>query len=497
MSKMSKLMKNPILFFKDRKKNITKKEEPVAKSPIAKKPVAKKAVAKKPVVKEVAVKKPVAKKPVTKKEPEVIETIKHVLSTVINEIPVANASLMHHEVALYFAGSIGNMYQVEQWLGTLNVLDEKKKLLVIVRSKEVYDWIRENTHFVVVFCRTIADLTKVYEDNNLKCILYVNHAFKNFQSLIVGDAMHVHINHGESDKTSTITNQSKGYDYVFIVGDAGYDKYNLNLIKKNMANFIQVGRPQLDHIADIAPIEEGKLIIEGTPLGMAKDVGKTRKKTDNTTVAQKKKVILYAPTWEGTHDSMNFTSLNDYGMSLVQQLTNHPNYYLLYKPHPNTGSRDAACKGINEAIIKLLNKHNGGETILGGDINSLYKHIDLAIFDNSAVAIDYLQVDKPMIMTDMFHRVKDRKSKPTITKAARMLSVVDAYSIPMIVSEEIEKDTLKVMRNKIKHYFLGNFDYEKKESTDKFVSSVLEIIEERDNLVTQLAILNDKAKPIT
>ena len=134
---------------------------------------------------------------------------------------------------------------------------------------------------------------------------------------------------------------------------------------------------------------------------------------------------------------------------------------------------------------------------MGGDINSLYKHVDLAIFDNSAVAIDYLQVDKPMIMTDMFHRVRDRKSKPTITKAARMLSVVDAYSIPMIVSEEIEKDTLKEIRNKIKHYFLGDFDYSKKESTDKFVSTILDIIEERDQLVTTLGKMNEEANEIS
>jgi hypothetical protein len=539
MSKMTKLIKNPILFFKDRKRNILKEDlqndksdknitvtknpvdkkavvnKTVTKNPAVKKQVDKKPVVnktatknpavKKPVVNKTATKKPAVKKPIIKKEPIMIESIKRILSTVINEIPVANASLMHHEVALYFAGAIGNIYQVEQWVGTFNALDKKKKLVVIVRSKEVYDWIQKNTDFVVVFCRTIADLTQVYEENNFKCILYVNHAFKNFQSLIVGDTMHVHINHGESDKTSTITNQSKGYDYIFIVGDAAYDKYNLNLIKKNMVTFIQVGRPQLDHIKEIEPIEDSKLTLESSEREMHIESAKAKQHSDkkrqkssksSTSVDQKKKVILYAPTWEGTHDSMNFTSLNDYGMSLVQQLVNHPNYYLLYKPHPNTGSRDETTKNINEAILKLLNNNGGGESVLGGDINSLYKHIDLAIFDNSAVAIDYLQVDKPMIMTDMFHRVKDRKSKPTITKAARMLSVVDAYSIPMIVSEEIEKDTLKEIRNKIKHYFLGNFDYEKKESTDKFVSTILDIIEERDDLVKSLEVLNDEVTPI-
>jgi len=533
VSKFSKLIKNPILFFQDRKKNLLKQEasskkpvakkpevkKPVAKKPEVKKPVAKKPEVKKPVAKKPEVKKPVAKKPEVKKpvakKPEVkkpikedmqvITTVKHIFSTVINEIPVANASLAYHEVALYFSGGMGNIYQVEQWIGTLKELDKKKKIVIIVRIRDVYEWLRENTTFVVVFCRTIEDLTKVYEENNFKCVLYVNHGFKNFQSLMVGDTMHVHINHGESDKTSTITNQSKAYDYIFIVGDAGYDKYNLNLIKKNMHNFIQVGRPQLDHIEEVAPLAESKLLLEGTQEDKieveVKDIRGRHsgiKRTNKTVkIAEtKKKVILYAPTWEGTHDSMNFTSLNDYGMSLVQQLVNHPNYYLLYKPHPNTGSRDATSKSINEAIIKLLTTNKGGEAILGGDINSLYKHIDLAIFDNSAVAIDYLQVDKPMIMTDMFHKVKDRQSKPTITKAARMLSVADAYSIPMIVSEEIEKDTLKIMRNKIKHYFLGDFDYSKKESTHKFISTILDIIKERDNLVDDLTKLNAKHKEI-
>ena len=495
--KLGKLLKNPILFFDNRIKNNIKKELAI------KKKVVSKTAPKKPI------KKVVSKTAPKKKDTEMITKVKHIFTTYINEIPVANASLSHYEIALYFAGGMGNIYQVEQWIGTFTELDKQKKIVMIVRIKDVYEWLKENTNFIVVYCRTIEDLTKVYEENNFKCVLYVNHGFKNFQSRITGDAMHVHINHGESDKTSTITNQSKGYDYVFIVGDAAYDKYNLNLIKKNMANFIQVGRPQLDHIEEIAPIEESKLIIETTKSEILSEVekttqnstqrrGRTRKNTLNQAVqvVQKKKVILYAPTWEGTHDSMNFTSLNDYGMSLVQQLVNHPNYYLLYKPHPNTGSRDSSTKKINEAIIQLLAKHDGGEAILEGDINSLYKHIDLAIFDNSAVAIDYLQIDKPMIMTDMFHRIKDRQSKPTITKAARMLSFTDAYSIPMIVSEEIEKDTFKEMRNKIKRYFLGNFDYEKKESTSIFINKILEIIEERDRLVSELVVLNEQHREI-
>jgi len=456
-----------VLFFKDRQKKVLKQQL-------------------------IEVQKELKKQNSIKKEIEVISSVKHIFTTKINEIPIANASLSHYEVALYFYGGMGNIYQIEQWLGTLNALNQQKEVVFIVRNKDVYAWIKENTNFIVIYCRTIESLTKVYEENNFKCVLYVNNGFKNFQSLMVGDALHVHINHGESDKTSTITNQSKAYDYVFIVGDAAYDKYNLNLIKKDMSKYIKVGRPQLEHIEEIPSFNEEKLKVDTYPKGGTTNINAGTKES----VVARKKVILYAPTWEGTHESMNFSSLGDYGMQLVQQLLNHPDYYLVYKPHPNTGSRDESIKNINNAITKLLQSHEGGEAITGGDINSLYKHVDLAIFDNSAVAIDYLIADKPMIMTDMFHRIKDRQSKPTITKAARMLSPTDVYNIPLIIKEELENDTLKQQRNKIKRYFLGDFNYEKKESTIKFISTIEEIIRERDKLVDELKKANEAVSPI-
>ena len=426
MSKLTKLIKHPIRFFQDAGKS--------------------------------------KKKPTTKKS--TVKKAKSTFSSLIDIISISNVDMSHFEVALYFAGEMGNIYQVEQWIAPFKELNTKKPLVIIVRIKSVYDWLSANTDFIIVYCRTIENVIKFYEDNNFKCILYVNQGAKNFQSLINAKALHVHINHGESDKSSTITNQAKAYDYVCIVGDAAYDKYNLNLIQKDMKKFIKIGRPQLDHIQKIAPF--------------------------NT----EKKVVLYAPTWEGTHESMNFTSLNDYGMDIVQKLIDHPDYYLLYKPHPNTGSRDSKTKSINNTIINLLKESETGETIIGGDINSLYEHIDLAIFDNSAVAIDYLQINKPMLMTDMFHKIKDRQSKPTIVKAARMLDSSEIDNLPMIVYEELEHDTLHEIRNKIRYYFLGNYDYSQKESTQKFVNTVLDICNERDNLLENLKTMNNIAETI-
>ena len=131
-----------------------------------------------------------------------------------------------------------------------------------------------------------------------------------------------------------------------------------------------------------------------------------------------------------------------------------------------------------------------------GDINTIYTHIDLAIFDNSATAIDYLYVDKPMIMSNMFHKIKDRQSKPMIMNAAKMIEISDIKNIRKIVSYEIENDPLKEMRKKMKHYFLGDFDYSKQESTNKFIRTLLNLVNERDRLINELKTINAK-KEIT
>jgi len=427
----------------------------------------------------------------TKKVVKKKSNVSH-FNSLFNKFSVFKADFNHYEVGLYFAGGMGSVYQVEQWIGTLQELKQEKNFLLIIRDKGVFTWLAKNTDFTLVYCLTLADLTKFYEESNLKCILYVNNGFKNFQSLMVESALHVHINHGESDKSSTATHQAKAYDYVLIVSDAGYNKYQSNLINIDMSSFIKVGRPQLDHIKTIAPFDKDQPAPIVESINLEDNVVEESEKTniiENSTPVEEnidRKVILYAPTWEATHDSMNFTSLNEYGLELVSKILDNPNYYLVYKPHPNTGSRDTVTKNINNKIKKLLKDNHKGEVVSTGDINSLYAHVDLAIFDNSAVAIDYLQVDKPMLMTDMFHKMDKREGKPTIVNAVRLLSLKNLSKVEEIIQDEIENDTLRDIRNKVKIYFLGNYNYEKKESTQKFIETILEICDERDKLYNLL-----------
>jgi hypothetical protein len=359
------------------------------------------------------------------------------------------------EVAIFFSDGLDKKYQIEQWLAVFEYLNQTKQILFIVKDRRVLSWLQDDSNFIVVYYQNLESLTDFYTQHNIKTILYVNNGLRNFHSLINAQALHVHINHGESDKPSTISNQAKAYDYSFVVGNAGYDKYKLNLLKKDMNKFIKIGRPQLDFVKKISL---------------------------STNTIYSKKVILYAPTWEGNYSSMNFCSLVEYGLSIVSRLLDDDRYYLLYKPHPTTGIRDENIKNINREIIKRVNRNNQGEVILRGDINGIYSSVDLAIFDNSAVAIDYLAIDKPMLMTDMFFNIKDRISNPIIMKSSRLLSKHNMKNFLLLIEEELKEDTLKIERNKIKEYFLGNYDYCKKESSKIFLSKIEEICKERDSL---------------
>lgn len=359
-------------------------------------------------------------------------------------------------VLVYFDGNMGHLYQIEQWIQILKELNKKAKVYIVIRKISTFNWLKNNTDFPIFWCKTLDDLQLFYQ-NDIKCILYVNHTQSNFQSLINGKSLHVHINHGESDKTSTITNQSQAYNYVFVSAEAAYEKYDNNLIKKEMGKFIKVGRPQLDHI--------------GVPIEVETD----------------KKVILYAPTWEGTHESMNFSSLKDFGIDLVKNILGNSEYYLLYKPHPNTGSRNAKYGTINQEIIEIINSSEYGEVFLTGDINKLYDSVNLAIFDNSAVAIDYLASNKPMLMTDLFHVIQERVCKPTICGAARMLEIKDVDNICNIIENELNDDTFRLSREEIRKYFIGDYSYKENKSTEVFIENVLNVISERDRLITQLS----------
>jgi len=426
MSKLTKLITKPKLFFQDMNKPKVSKKKPTAK---------KKSIVTKTIKEEI-----------------------HTISTLWNKILVTRVDLSHYEICLYFSGDVKDIYQVEQWIPILEQLNTKKKLIILARNQTSFDWLNKNTSFTIIHCKTIQDVLKFYEENNIKIILYVNHAFKNFQSLINNRAYHIHINHGESDKTSTITRQSQAYDYVFVYGNESINKYLNNLIVCDKSKFIKIGRPQLEH-TEFKNIESNG-----------------------------KQTVLYAPTWEGTHDTMDFTSIRTMGVDIIRQLINDGKYHIIYKPHPKVGTRDSYIQSLHKEILNLLNNYEDKTIMLDGNIVSIYKSIDIAIFDNSVVLLDFLPFDKPLLVTDVADEKRKQlmNNKSLILEAGKNISKENISSIVNIIQDELENDTFKEQRNHVKEEFLGNFDYSNFESTNKFINELTQLCIQRDKALQQL-----------
>lgn len=355
-------------------------------------------------------------------------------------------------VAVYFSGNMGNLYQIQQWIKPFEALNQQEEIVIIVRNLEVYAWIQEYTEFQLAYTKTMTSLLKLYEDSEFKCILYVNNSCTNFQSLSNNTALHIHINHGESEKTSTFSNRAKSYDFVFIVAEAAYEKYMNNLIYIDKSKFVKIGRPQIDFIDAVK-----------------------RPKTN-------KKIILYAPTWEGTHFSMNYTSLPNYGVDFVNKIIKQGDYYLIYRPHPNTGSRDPKTKAADQKIKRIVHQSQHAKVMAKEDINSVFSLTDLAIFDNSAVTVDFLNVEKPMLMTDYFYRQKGQATgKPKMIKACELINDANKDDILGLIKTALNHDPKAVPRKAMKRYFLG--DYAQGESTQAFIGKIQELIIFRDQLI--------------
>ncbi|MDD3591222.1 MAG: CDP-glycerol glycerophosphotransferase family protein [Sulfurovum sp.] len=479
MSKLTKLIKTPSYFFYDAlAKRIDTplmiESKPVAKKPVAKKPTAKKPVAKKPVAKKPVAKKPTAKKPVAKSFYDLMPAdVKNIFHR------YANMTFEHIDVVIYFDGKMDNVYQLKQWTQPFIELNKYHKTLFVVRDREVFEFLGKTSPFRLYYANTLNDLTNFYNENDFKVILYVNNACKNFQSLIHPFALHVHINHGESEKASMSSNQSKAYDYVLTVGEAGIERYKNKLIKFNPDQFISIGRPQLDWIE---PFEHG--------------------------LDPELPTILYAPTWEATHELMNYSSLAEYGWELFDSIFQSGKYNIIYRPHPASGSKDRSVKAVDLKIKNTIKLHadeiesynknlNDIEEIIDQDItiepiyyktvykralleesldiNSIFQTIDIGIFDNSSVMIDYLATNNPIILTDRF---KEGEERSAIVDAACLINKLDAESILDIIETQLGTDPLKEKREKIKNYYLGK--YGPKQSTQKFINTVGGIIKERN-----------------
>lgn len=362
-------------------------------------------------------------------------------------------------VVAYFADDPTRVYQLLQWLPVLERLHETQPVGVVTRDPATRDLVASRTSLPVHFAPGFADLAALYDELDAKVVVYCNNSMLNFNSLLDGRMLHVHINHGESDKQSMVSNNAKAYDRVFVAGEAAVARHRAALMELDESRLVRIGRPQLD--------------LRPEPL----------------LTLSERRTVLYAPTWEGDADYNDYTSVDVFGLSIVESVLALPDVRLVYKPHPKVSvSRTPAIRDAHRAILRRIARAArqdpaaGHEAIVRGDILAVFDGCDAMITDVSSVGLDwlYLQTDKPILITDRHHDAERLRLEVPVSRAADVIDTEVLPDLTQLLADRLAHDEHRIARAAMRRHYFD--EIAPGESTVRFTEALAELVALRDQL---------------
>jgi hypothetical protein len=358
-------------------------------------------------------------------------------------------------VLAYFADDSTRTYQLVQWLPVLELLDSAQPVAVVLRDQRSAEVVRERTRLPVLVAPAFSELTGLYAALGPKVVLYCNNSVLNVQSLLHAGMLHVHINHGESDKQSMASNNAKAYDRVFVAGEAAVQRYAAELLELDTGKLVRIGRPQLD----LSPPE--------------------------LLAPSERRTVLYAPTWEGDADYNDYTSVDTLGVDIVRGILSVPDVRLVYKPHPKVvTSETPAIRDAHRAILAMV-ASAGPEhrAITSGDILGVLPACDAIVTDVSSVGLDwlYLRTECPIFITDRHHDAERLRRDVPVSRCADVLDDVDPTAVAALVATRLDHDEHHLARVAMRHHYFD--DVAVGESTTRFIEAVGGLVALRDRLV--------------
>jgi len=279
------------------------------------------------------------------------------------EIAQGKREIQQADHVLFFAEGPGQFYQLGVWLGTFERLATQGLNIgvVLMDSLSAKQALSETT-LPVFFTRSMEEIESKLRSWGTKSINYVNNAQRNFTMLRFNGPAHIHLNHGESEKTSMVSNQLKAYDFACVAGPAAVERITENIARFDPKHLVQIGRPQLDELELERPAEKIR--------------------------------VLYAPTWEGDSQAMAYSSLTKLGERILAQLVGDDRFQVRFRPHPKTGDKSAETR---KAVATLKANFTSNLDPISDPSQSLV-WADVAICDTSAMAYDAVALNKPLLL---------------------------------------------------------------------------------------------------
>ena len=332
------------------------------------------------------------------------------------------------DAVVYMSADAGQaLYILNQWVPAIEALHQKSFIMV-----------REASHLLAIAPTPIpvvyAPKTRHVEElirPATKVAYYLANAGKNVHLLREASIRHVFLNHGDSDKSTSANPVSRVYDGVWVAGRAAIDRYVSAGIHMPDSQYAIIGRPQVEQLA-VGPI-----------------------------VADHRRTILYAPTFEGYYEESNYSSLERMGPEMIRSiLTELPDVRIIFKPHPASGVQRPGMAQARVEIVEMLAAANNGHLYVGPEASiTLYECFDAAdalISDISSVVTDYLYTERPLITSNPRELDPATYYNTFPTQRASYILEKDLSNLSAILTDALGTDSLRADRVKMKKYVLGD-----------------------------------------
>jgi hypothetical protein len=338
------------------------------------------------------------------------------------------AALAAHapQVAVYFSGGPDTTYQLNVWLETIDRIHQPA--VIYLRERHHLDELLPTSTPVVVLPR--ARDVEAFQLGSIRVALYPTTVNKNNHMIRLRGIRHIFINHGDGDKSVTYSPLHRVFDEIWVAGRAACDRYLTRGEGIRAEQLVTVGRPQLAHIRRPGAKAEGA-----------------------------RRTVLYAPTWEGNFDGVDYSSVARMGELIARTLLDPAlDVRLLFKAHPATGTRLGRAAEARQTIERLIREAGGDHAVVGNAPDALYTAFndsDVLVADISSVVADFLASRKPYLVTNPLGITQAAFHAEFPSASGGGIVTGDADDLRGAVRDALGADSLRQRREELATYFLG------------------------------------------
>lgn len=319
-------------------------------------------------------------------------------------------------------------YHLAQWVPYF--LKKSINVLVLVRNQDLYKFVRKQWPFVIcVYAKTVIEVDKVLDRLPYgKTIFYLSNTGNLVHSLRRNDFNHVFLGHGDSNKFASAHKFFRVYDEIWVSGDAHIDRFKNAGFDVKHITFKKIGRPNLEELIKI----------------------NQKTKWQN----RSPKIAIIAPTWEGVLEENNGSSvekLHDIISVLIQN-----NFIVKIKFHPATGKRRKDYIDIEKEIIRSSKEMPEKINVLPKEksLENLLINPCLCIGDTSGAITEFLSCYCPIVIYKPEKELIESNSNMNYDQFCYSWRTREEFEA-IVLKLASHEDPLSDNRAKAQNYYLG------------------------------------------